>query len=391
MATVNTYDGTGGGYIETWDHVGDIDLAITERGFTQGSVTLPRSSPHLDGNRIAPNGVGAFVEIDARDEGVPDVCVGYVDTYSADSEGSGDVTVNIVGPATWLDEETVGALQDREGNPWSIMYTALAEHPNNLWLEMGTGRDFGRGQTVRLSGQSIIGLADQLAEDSGAAYRIAAKGGGPMHVFSWGAPVRDRTGYATLYDTGDNANCAWDAAYRFRRQAGEMALAVQSFRRGKSEVTTASMRAPTHTIGVASAVLKMAQDPYLTLVAQSGQTELRPDIRSDQAAVSALRQIASRYIRPDLVARVIVTDTTLWGDVQAGDLVATRWERDPSGWYADAIAYVFDSSYLVPGQAGGEKRLELGVEVYAISSGADTAEVVIAAWRDLMAMQGAWL
>lgn len=378
MAIVRTYDGTSGLYIETWTRVGDVDLAIGDHGFTQGAVTVPRSSAYLSANRVCPNGVAAFVEVDATDEGVPEVCVGYVDTYDASSEGGGDVTVSLIGPATWLDDENATALVDREGTPWGIMASIIGEHPNELWCTMGTGRDYGKGGLVRLSGQSIIGIADQLEDDTGARYRLSAVGGGPRYTFNWGAPVRDRTGSVTLYDDGDQANCTWDATFRMRRQTGELALAIQSFGRAASEVTGARLRAPTHTVGIAAAAVKLAQDPYIIEVATNGKSELRPDIRSDAAAASALRQIASRLIRPDIVAKVTVTDTSLWGKVQAGDLVTTRWSKDPSGWFGDAIAYVFDTSYTVPGIAGGEKRLELGVEVYSTGGGAANAATMAA-------------
>ncbi len=353
---------------ETGDHIADLEgvgadlqIGFDIFGPAAASFTVPYGM--ITRSLLEPGGVAALVEVDYRELGVPEVWLGAV-TGVGVASGRGARRVSLEGPASWLDSESaIVPARERVNAPaGQILGRAVRTHPIDLKVDVPA--DMGGSAALagfELAGQSVWGLASELATITGDEPRFTARPGAGRLALSWEsafAPM-DLSPVCTLTEKV----CTWtyEAAVQTREA---MQVAGASWDVGARARGVAVRSETGRVLGRRAALAAVVSEAAaLSLVGAAG-TEV--DVTSASAVVLRARITTElrRWITPrfPIVIR-IPWDTRdgreLWPLCTVGALLRVRFDDD-YGPFGDAIVRIQTAAF----QLGSGRVAELGCELW---------------------------
>lgn len=334
---IRAYDGWSGQYIEDWYDASAVELVYEMHGPEQARVTAPAQMPYWHHRRCMPGGRGVYVEIDARDWGLPVWTGRLVNPQPA--SGSPDLSAQLAGPRTWLERYHVGV-----GNPTTepagrIVHDALAGARVNPPVRMDLAAVYrGDGGREDLAGRTVWDLMTGLAESRGEWPYLTATPGAVEYRLDWWHPLGapDLTGAIVLRD-GENSR--WDAVPEIEQKLDELMLIAQSWGIGSRVVGSKVRAAPVRAFGRKAALTAAMQGGLIQSATGQSQTVVDASVPSYQSALVAAEAELRRLVNSVVPVRIEVMDTTLWPALRPGTLVSGRWD-DPHGLFTRAVVQI---------------------------------------------------
>ena len=344
-ARVRFYHGESGAYLgsPTTDDLGTVEVSFDLHGSNVARVEIPRCSAFSQMDQHAPDGLGAFVEVDAQSLGVPDIWLGAIPTTQLGGELPSRV-LDATGPALYLDEVPTGPVRETGQPAATIVRNAVQAARRSPWIASVTAssEELGRTAPYGTSATTLWKLATDLETARWEAFYITPRGGGVESDLHWMTlhGGQDFSGEVTLIA---GRNCIpQPTAYGLRPKLAESLLVGQSFGLG-SDVMASQVTAPdgARPMGIHDALTLALSTRHVRKLAGDHASEVLPDL--DQTAQEGLDLVAEATMRramiPRLLQQVEVTDCALWPYLRPHSLLRVQLDDD-GGVFADAVARV---------------------------------------------------
>lgn len=334
---VRAYDGWSGQYLEDWCDISAVELVFDSHGPEQARLIAPATMPYWHHRRAMPGGRGVYLEIDARDWGLP-IWTGRL-VNPQPSSGAAELSAQLAGPRTWL-ERYHAAVGNPTTEPASrIVYHALEQvrpsPPTRMLLE---GAYLGAGGREDLAARSLWELITNLAQNRGEWPYFTALPGVVEYNLEWRHPLGapDLTGTVTLRD-GDNSR--WDALPEVDQKIEELLLVAQSWGIGSRVVGTKARASAVRAFGRKAALTAVVESAGVQNTTGSTQTVVDAAVPTYQSALVATEARLRRLVNSVIPARIEVLDPELWPCLRPGVLVSGRWD-DPHGLFARSVVQI---------------------------------------------------
>lgn len=361
MPTIRTYHGESGEPLEEWTDFGVVEVSFTQAGADSAKIDAPRTAPYLHHRRSMPGGVGAFIEVDGREGGVPEVCTGRLlpTQFSGDGE---TVALNTKGPEEWLSRIGVPIMGRHTAPAAGIVQGAIQACPVQTWLapivQVGSGL---AAIPYETSGEALWPLMTSLAEERGEEFRLVARPGSVLFDLHWGHPLGapDATADVVLVH---GKNCTLSSSSVVAGlPLSELVGVALSFGEGADVAGALVKSAPVSRWGRSNALTAAMASTSVRRLAGSGAASEAlpaPEITSEPALIAMLETTLRREMVATATVQIQDVNPDLWPYLVTGALVSTRLP-DPHGLFAAAVARIRTATFRLAPDLGCSLSLEL--------------------------------
>lgn len=344
LPVVRSYHGESAEPLEAWTGFDAVELFFEAYGPETGRLVVPANAPFLHHTRSMPGGAGVFLEVDARDAGVPHVWTGR---FQAPQFGGGSpsVSAQLAGPRSWLENVGVVGTGETAECASAAVRKALQAAKGPTYVRMDEGGYTGMRAPVDLSGQALWPLITALATERGEEPQLEAQPGAVDYMLRWSHPLEapDLSGRATLID---GRNCVLgQSAHALGAPLTELVATAQSWDVGSEYVTSAAkviapvgarlgLRAALHMVATSAIGRSLAGDPVAPM----------PETTTREALELALQTALVRASIPRILAQINDVDDALWPLMTPGAVVGAQL-RDPFGLMQRALVRIRTATF----------------------------------------------
>lgn len=340
---LRTYHGESGEPIDVWEDVDACEIVFEEYGPKSAKTGLVRGVPALHHSRLMPGGLGAFLEIDARGLGVPDVWLGRIDVPQI---GPGAIVpIGATGPESWLASVGVApSAESAEPAAWTVR-RSIQEARRPTWCRFDAGSAYlGVRTTAVASAQSLWAQIEAYRADRDELPLFIADAGRVRFTVRWAHPLAgsEVQGDVRLVD-GENCTLT-SSAVGAGMTRDELVAVARSWGAG-SGLQAALVRAPRGAaIGRRGALAAVLQSAQLTGLLAGDVASGLPEIGERDALELALETRLRRLMVPPVLGQIADVDPALWPYCRPGNVLSATL-HDPYGLFNRALVRITSATF----------------------------------------------
>lgn len=361
LPRIQAYHGESGEPIEVWSEFGSVEVSFGPTGPDSARVDVPSTAPYLHHRRSMPSGVGVFLGIDGRAQGVPEVWAGRMlsPQFSGDAPSVG---LGLKGPEEWLSGIGVPVQGSHTRPAAGIVQEAIQACPAQTWLAPTVQAVTALSSIpYETSGESLWALMTGLAEQRGEEFRLTARPGRVLFDVLWGHPLGapDHSAEVVLVH-GKNCTLS-SSAMRTGLPLSELVGVALSYGQGADIAGALVKTAPTSRWGLSNALTAAMATTSVRRLAGSGAASEAlpaPELTSEAALVAMLEATLRRESIATATTQVQNVDPDLWPMILTGALVSTRLP-DPFGLFTASVARIRTATFSLAPSLACSLSLEL--------------------------------